>query len=116
MFSDLTPTSKKILLVFIAVISFTILEIGYYNFEYRNLSSTILQKKKAVSLTQLPDLAFVTETVWLRHRSITSLFSVFPEDGNLLDYYPSSFVYNLQLPNKSKQVNQYSNEEPRNEF
>ena len=104
MFTDLSPISKKSLLVFIVVISLTIIEVAYYDYEYRNLSSIINQKKKAVSLTQLPDLAFVSETVWLRHRSITSLFSVFPEDGTLLDYYPASFIYNLKLPTKSLRI------------
>ncbi len=108
MFSDLSPNSKKILLVFVAVVFLSIAEVLFYNFKSENMTEVILQKKKAVALTQLPDLAFVTETVWLRHRSITSLFSVFPEDGTLLDYYPSSFVYNLKLPNNSKQSNQYS--------
>ena len=53
-------------------------------------------KRQAVELIQLPDLALTTEATWLRHRSLATPFSIFPEDGTLLDYYPASFVYQVQ--------------------
>ncbi|MCP5063199.1 MAG: hypothetical protein GY936_12145 [Ignavibacteriae bacterium] len=109
MFSDLSPNSKKILFIFIVIVTFTIAEAYYYNYKFESMDEAILQKRKAVSLIQLPDLALVTETVWLRHRTITNMFCVFPEDGTLLDYYPSSFVYNLKLPKKIT-TKQQSNE------
>jgi hypothetical protein len=102
MFSDLSSNSKKILFFFIVIVTFTIFEAYYYNYKFENMTDAISQKRKAVSLIQLPDLALVTETIWLRHRSVTNMFSVFPEDGTLLDYYPSSFVYNLKLPTGKK--------------
>jgi len=57
-----------------------------------------LIKQQAVELIQLPDLALTSEATWLRHRSLATPFSIFAEDGALLDYYPSSFVYKMILP------------------
>ncbi len=57
-----------------------------------------LIKTQAAELIQLPDLALGGEATWLRHRSLAAPFAVFPEDGALLDYYPASFIYHLQIP------------------
>ncbi len=90
--------SSKILIgIFLFVIFFTIAEIYYFSFQSDKKETIFNKKKKAISLIQLPDLALVTETIWLRHRSISNIFSVFPEDGTLLDYYPSSFIYNVKM-------------------
>jgi len=86
-------SSNIILWVFVSVIAFTIAELFYFNYKSNNIETLIVQKQKAVSIIGLPDLALVTEAVWIRHRSIGTVFSVFPEDGPLLDYYPASFVY-----------------------
>jgi len=87
-------SSNIILWIFVSVIAFTITEIFYFNTESKNIETVIIQKQTAVSIIGLPDLALATESVWLRHRSIGNVFSVFPEDGSLLDYYPASFIYN----------------------
>jgi len=86
-------SSNIILWVFVSVIAFTVAELFYFNYKSNNIEALIVQKQKAVSITGLPDLALATEATWLRHRSIGNVFSVFPEDGSLLDYYPASFVY-----------------------
>jgi len=86
-------TSAFVLWVFLMVIALTTIEIFYYSFQSEYNAISIEQKIKAVSLIQLPDIAPVTEAVWLRHRSLSSVFSIFPDDGSLLDYYPASFVY-----------------------
>lgn len=54
-------------------------------------------KRQAAEVTLLPDLALSTESTWLRHRSLATPFSIFPEDGALLDYYPSSFVFQMYI-------------------
>ncbi len=101
-------SSNVILWIFLLVISFTIAELFYFNYKSDSIETIIIQKQKVVSIIGLPDLAFSTEAVWLRHRSIRNVFSVFPEDGSLLDYYPASFVYatgkisNSPLSNKNK--------------
>lgn len=61
-------------------------------------------KKQAVEITQLPDLALTCEATWLRHRSLSSTFYIFPDDGALLDYFPSSFTFNMTNIVKSSLV------------
>ena len=94
-------SSNVILWIFLLVISLTITELFYFNYQSKNIDTIIIQKQKAVAIIGLPDLALSTEAVWLRHRSISNVFSVFPEDGSLLDYYPSSFVYNTETINNN---------------
>jgi len=94
-------SSNIILWIFVSVIVFTIVELFYFDYKSNNIETLIVQKQKAVSIIGLPDLSLATEAVWLRHRSIGNVFSVFPEDGSLLDYYPASFVYNTGAINNS---------------
>ena len=109
--SDRFNLSSKILLwIFLLVVVLTTLEITFYSYQSNNNSLLIEKKRKAISLTQLPDIALVTETVWIRHRSISNVFSIFPEDGTLLDYYPASFVYNPNLNQNNLQSQSGSNE------
>jgi hypothetical protein len=91
----MNKSSYKLFAVFLTILILFVAEIIYYSLNSRN-NYKIEQKQKAVSLIQLPDLALANETIWIRHRSISNVFSIFPEDGTLLDYYPSSFVYNVQ--------------------
>lgn len=97
-------SSKTLLGIFLLVVVLSCIEIIYYS-NHSNKNKLLEYKKiKAVSFIQLPDLALVTEAVWLRHRSLSNVFSIFPEDGTLLDYYPSSFIYNIDI--KQPQNNQ----------
>lgn len=92
----MNKSSLKLLAALFFIIIFSISLIIYYTLNYDNKFNLIVKKQKVVKLIKLPDLAFVTETIWLRHRSINNVYSIFPDDGTLLEYYPSSFVYNIQ--------------------
>lgn len=97
--------SVKILLTtFLVVIVLSLIEIIYYGFDFDKNILMLEKKSKAVSLIKLPDLALASETIWIRHRSISNIFSIFPEDGTLLEYYPSSFVYNIHIQSNLKDV------------
>lgn len=50
-------------------------------------------KTSFVSLVGLSDLAISTEASYIRHRSISDLFSVYKDDGSLREYFPSTYVY-----------------------
>ncbi len=89
-------SSNVILWIFLLVITLTITELFYFNYQSKNIDTIIIKKQKAVAIIGLPDLSIASNVVWIRHRSIGNIFSVFPEDGTLLDYYPSSFVYNAE--------------------
>jgi len=52
------------------------------------------QKLTFVKTTGLPDLAIATEASYTRHRSLADIFSIYKDDGNLREYFPTSFVYN----------------------
>ena len=51
------------------------------------------KKEKFVSIAGLPDLAIVTETSSVRHRTLSDLFSIYRDDASLREYFPSTFVY-----------------------
>ncbi len=93
-------TSLVFITALILVVIFTIGEIFYL--QQKDVRSIIAKKRKAVQLIKLPDLAVVTEATWLRHRSISNVFTVFPEDGSLLDYFPASFIYKVDFSHNEK--------------
>ncbi len=90
---------ERISLVFItALILAVVFAVGeIFYLQKKDVRSIIEKKQKTVQLIKLPDLAVVTEATWLRHRSISNVFTVFPEDGSLLDYYPASFIYKVDF-------------------
>lgn len=54
----------------------------------------MLNSKEAfVKLTGLPDMAISTEASYVRHRSLSELFSIYKDDGSLREYFPSTYVY-----------------------
>ncbi len=50
-------------------------------------------KRSFVSLTGLSDLAISTEASYIRHRSMSDLFSLYKDDGSLREYFPSTYLY-----------------------
>jgi hypothetical protein len=52
-----------------------------------------IKKEQFVSLSGLPDLAIVTESFAIRHRTLSDLFSIYSDDPTLREYFPSSFAY-----------------------
>ncbi len=51
------------------------------------------KKEKFVLLSGLPDLAISTEATFIRHRSMSDLFSIYKDDGSLREYFPSTYTY-----------------------
>ncbi len=52
----------------------------------------ITQKETLSELVGLPDLALVNEAHYVRHR-LSGVFAYFNESPELLEYFPSTFVY-----------------------
>jgi hypothetical protein len=50
-------------------------------------------KNSFVNLTGLPDLAISSEATYIRHRSLTTPFEINKDDSSLLEYYPTTFIY-----------------------
>lgn len=80
-------------LVFILTI--TIVQIIYIK-ETKSLMQKEIEKKNIfVKVTSLPDLALSTEANYIRHRSISDIFSIYRDDGALREYTPSTYTYSL---------------------
>ena len=50
-------------------------------------------KNTLATLAGLPDLALVSEAHFVRHRSLSGFFAPFSDGPELLEYFPSTFVY-----------------------
>jgi len=80
-------------LAFLALGGLLVLETSYLH-SSKSMSSDMLNSKLAfVELSGLPDLAISTEATYLRHRSMSDIFSIYKDDGSLREYFPSTFVY-----------------------
>jgi len=67
----------------------------------QKLTQKSLDKKLAfVHITKLSDLAFSTEATYIRHRSLSSVFSLYKDDLSLREYMPTTF--SVTYPSKEK--------------
>ncbi len=66
----------------------------FYIQRTKSINKTQKEKKEHfVKIAGLPDLAIVTETTAVRHRSLADLFSIYRDDPDLREYFPSTFTY-----------------------
>lgn len=80
-------------LVFSYLLLTSILVLGIeLSYLYNKHERTIKKSALFVQLTQLPDLAFYSETFYTRHRTLSTIFDTFGDDGTLYEYSRSSFV------------------------
>ncbi len=54
----------------------------------------IESKNVYMKIVGLPDLSLANEAMFIRHRSLSSTFSLFPDSPSLSEYFPSTFTYN----------------------
>ncbi len=77
--------------VFISCVSFFII----FQVIYLTSKNQEIQKKRVfVKIESLPDLAISSEAHFVRHRSLSDLFSMFSNSPTLTEFFPSTFVYN----------------------
>lgn len=75
------------------LISFLIV-LSIYLYNTKSITKQNLDKKITfLKYSTLPDLAISTEASYIRHRSLTNIFSIYKDDGNLREYFPSTFTY-----------------------
>ncbi|MDD3343133.1 MAG: hypothetical protein PHR87_06120 [Sulfurospirillaceae bacterium] len=85
--------SKVLLFVSVGIVFLIVTQWIYFK-SYSSLNAdTGVQKNTFVSLVGLPDLALVTEAHYVRHRSLSDVFTFFSDSPELLEYFPSTFVY-----------------------
>jgi hypothetical protein len=85
--------SHYLFYLFIGVISVLTIELLYLKNTKEMTPNQREKKKQFVSIATLPDLAIVTETTSVRHRTVSDLFSIYRDDANLREYFPSTFTY-----------------------
>lgn len=61
---------------------------------YSFASLHVEEKNAFVKVVDLPDLAISNSANFIRHRSLSDTFSLFSNGPELLEYFPSTFVYN----------------------
>lgn len=84
--------SKSLFYAFLALIGLFFIEALYLN--SKSIDSDMLNSKKEfVKLVRLPDLAISTEASFIRHRTVSDLFSIYKDDPSLREYFPSAYIY-----------------------
>ena len=68
-------------------------QVFYFSSVHALSPEKITQKETLSELVGLPDLALVNEAHYVRHRSLSGVFAYFNESPELLEYFPSTFVY-----------------------
>jgi len=85
--------SRALFFTFLALAVVFCLEVIYLQ-TAKSMDYDMLESKKGfVSLVGLSDLAISTEAAYVRHRSVSDLFSIYKDDGSLREYFPSTYVY-----------------------
>ena len=65
-----------------------------YLYKTKSMSEQALNSKQEfIKLVGLPDLAISTEASYVRHRSMSSMFSIFKDDGSLREYFVSTYAF-----------------------
>ena len=85
--------SHLILTLFTTLCVTLMAQMLYFSHAHALTPSKITCKEELVALVGLPDLALVSETHYVRHHSLSDVFSYFNESPELLEYFPSTFVY-----------------------
>lgn len=84
----MTVKSKTLFFFILFTCSLIVLQVSYLK------KNTFGAKQEIfVSLVGLPDLCLVSEAHYVRHRSLSDVFSYFGDSPELLEYFPSTFVY-----------------------
>ncbi len=91
--------SKYLFITFISLSVILFLEVIYLQIFNTMNDSDLVQKNMFVKTVGLPDLAISTETSYIRHRSLSDIFSIYSVDGSLREYSKSSYA-NTSLINE----------------
>jgi hypothetical protein len=97
--------STYLLYIFIGLSTFLLAEILYLEMSHTISEEAKVEKREFVKITALPDLAIVTETTAVRHRTVADLFSIYRDDPDLREYFPSTFAYShSHIINKESKI------------
>lgn len=80
-------------LLLISILLFSV-ELAYL---FMKKDKSMQKSRYFVALTQLPDLALYSETYSARHRTLSTPFDIFKDDGTLYEYERASFIMNGKI-------------------
>ncbi len=89
--------TRFVLLFIVTTVVLILTEATYLSLKDKNSS----QKRLFVKIFALPDLAISNETHYVRHRSLSDIFSIFSNSPTLSENFPSTFVYNYSKIQKN---------------
>jgi len=89
----------------IIVILTLVVEVSYIQVTKGLTYKEIRDKREFVLISGIPDCAISTEANYIRHRSLTNIFSIYRDDPDLTEYFPSTFIYSYShILNKEKTI------------
>ncbi len=95
--------SKLLLYIFSFLITTLIAQTLYLSSE-KSMSSKAKEKKNIfVSLSGLPDLAFSSQSSYIRHRTLSLISDIYSLDGCLREYDKATYSIANSLKTKEKQ-------------
>ena len=101
-----TPKTPRLLFFALVLCCILVFEAIYLSSTKTLNQDTKSKRVEFVSIVGLPDLAISTEATFIRHRSMSDLFSIYKDDGSLREYFPSTYVYShSHIINGTKDAN-----------
>ncbi len=99
--------SHKLLYLLTFVIAIFVVQLVYLQ-DTQSISESSKKKKVAfVELVGLPDLAISTESYASRHRTLSTVFEIYGDDGTLREYSYSSFATSHSaIHNKKREIDE----------
>ena len=88
-----TPKTPRLLFMLFFLVGVLIIESFYLSLTKTMTQESRDKKVEFVSISSLPDLAISTEATFIRHRSMSDMFSIYKDDGSLREYFPSTYTY-----------------------
>lgn len=85
--------SKFIFFAFVVLSLVLFVETSYIYLSKSMTSSIKNSKLNFINIVELPDLAISTEASYVRHRSLSSMDSIFKDDGSLREYFVSTYAF-----------------------
>ncbi len=100
-----TPKTPYFFLIVTGLLFIAILQ-GIYLYNSKSMSIEMKSKKESlVAFIGLPDLAISTEATFVRHRTMSDMFSIYKDDGSLREYFPSTYTYDhSHIINQSQRI------------
>lgn len=87
-----TKKTSIIFYIFILLLTFFIIQILYLSSTKIVGDNALSKKVTFVRMSGLPDLAISTESYYVRHRSLSGMFSIYKDDSSLREYFPSTYA------------------------